>query len=495
MNVVDFAQALPKKAPTAEQAKNIDGILKIGRQFHQDCGIPEYTTGGQIVFESGHQTNFVPHCGVWRKVFMLDRLAEAVPDSIPVFGFADYNLSTASLLYQSKIPQHNREGCWKIGFTIKAEDRWKRFDTLPKPGKAAFETLLVEIRSAYEHNARRAGVDVRAINSNIDRLVSVFDECYAKSESFADLNSYFFARVCTELLGLKALFFRYKDVQSERLFLEAAQKLAAKSEEFAAACNDSVRKRGLADELGSAEDYYFPFWLHCRCGGKVTMSLYEGQIRGRCPVCETGHRFGLEDFGKHYPEMAPTAIARNLVFSEGLGTTLFVSGAGGGLRYGSVANDASDALGFHKPTTMAWKGRDYYLGAAHRAALTDFARTLEVSLARLSEDDLPILLGGRRRELESRLSSTPETDKKTRQKYQGQLKNVETQGRIAYSLFSTTPSAFDVFANVGLQETLRAWQKAYESAEVEDGEFKTVNSDVVYSPEAPSIYKKIASEK
>ncbi len=495
MDAGGYVRSLRRQPPSKEQAANLRGLADIGDRFHRECGIGEYNSTGTLVIESGHQPNFMPHAGVWRKVFLLDRLARSAPDTIAVFGFADYNISTAPILHHGRVPDHSRDGFVRTGFSIGGGDRWKRFDSLPKPERQALDRQLQDIRSMYERNARLAGADWGGISGNIAGLNSILGDCHGRAKTFADMNAFFFARVCTELLGLRVLFFRYSDVQRENLFAEAAWRLAERSGEFASACNSSVEKRGLAGELGRAEDYFFPFWLHCGCGGKVTLSLHGGLVQGRCPVCEKGHGFALADFRAHYPDLAPTAVARNLVFSEGLCTTLFVSGSGGGLRYGAVANDAADALGVHKPATLAWRGRDFYLGAAHKVALDSLAKALGVSAHQLLESDAPALVSARRRELDSHLHGAPDSDKKARQRIEGQLRNIETQTSIASAVYSTMPSAYDVYANVGAEEAVKAWDDALACREPDDGEFITLTQDIVYHPDAPAAYERITALK
>jgi hypothetical protein len=496
MRVADFVGTLPGRHKlTDAQASNLEGLGRISETFHRKCGIepvPTPDNASSIIIESGHQPNFIPHAGVWRKVFLLDyfagRLRESGHTTVPIFGFADYNLSTASLLHHSKIPDHNREGFRKIGFDMRDGDRWKCFNTVEKPSTEALEAHLIEIYAVYEANSKRGGIPFDRLRANLDLLSECLRKSHEKAGSFAEFNAFFFARICSEHLGFKVRFFSYTDVQKEGIFLAETMRLASQTAEYNKAANASVEKRGLIDELGQAEDYYFPFWYHCGCGGKVALSLHDGVCQGRCPVCDTGHRLRVDELGRHYSNLAPTAIARNLIFSEGLGTTMFISGSGGGLRYGAVANDVSDALGFHKPTTLTWKARDYYIGAAQAAALTDLAKALCTTLGDLSTGDIHDLAEKRRMYLDELLAKTLEDDKKTRQRVLGQQKNVETQVLITNKLFNVTPTALDVFANVGDVETLIAWNSVLESADVEECEFKTIKSDVVYSKEASGIY-------
>ena len=99
-------------------------------------------------------------------------------------------------------------------------------------------------------------------------------------------------------------------------------------------------------------------------------------------------------------------MARNLVFSQGLKTDIFISGAGGGLRYGAVAFDASDELGFHKPVTLAWKGREYYLGAGQNASLTGLLNASDIKYEDLSNTDLDTKIRGKLFSLKSEMKDS-----------------------------------------------------------------------------------------
>ena len=148
MRVVDFVKKTEIKSDT--ENVNRKKILDISKTFHKKCGIPSVEKSDSILVESGHQPNFLPHTGVWKKIFLMNKLSDN-----SIFGFADYNLSTASLLYQNKICDHTGEGYSKFGFKIKSKDRWMRFDKLQKPDKEDVEKLAEKTHSIFLKNSKR----------------------------------------------------------------------------------------------------------------------------------------------------------------------------------------------------------------------------------------------------------------------------------------------------------------------------------------------------
>ncbi|HEC57301.1 MAG TPA: hypothetical protein ENI32_05405 [Candidatus Syntrophoarchaeum butanivorans] len=126
------------------------------------------------------------------------------------------------------------------------------------------------------------------------------------------------------------LFFRYSDVQRAGIFMEEWEKIISELKRYNRLHNETIKRRGL-DEIGYSDENSVPFWYHCECGGKVPLSVVDTGspvCEGRCPACGCGHKLRLEELKNLFERMSPNAVTRNLVFSEGLGTDLFISGAG-----------------------------------------------------------------------------------------------------------------------------------------------------------------------
>jgi len=116
--------------PTEEQMENLRKIKKISDKFHKDADISvvDYCidfnniSEGIMIFESGHQPNYFPYPGTWKKAFLLDFFHKKIENSIALFGFADYNLCTAPILYS------NKNGNITIGITYQRQIIFSRMN-------------------------------------------------------------------------------------------------------------------------------------------------------------------------------------------------------------------------------------------------------------------------------------------------------------------------------------------------------------------------------
>lgn len=497
MNFTQYLGALECGGLSERQLENLGGISRISRGLHEKTGLEtrfSKPSSETVVIESGHQPNFLPHAGVFKKIFLMGAAAEKMRESgrnpICLFGFADYNLSTAELLFSNKIPAKTREGYLKIGFNVSKDDRWRGFNTFGNPGEDDFKKILEDIGKTYLSKPMRKNPDFPKVGRNVEAIMEILKDCYNKSESLSGFNESAIMRI-TKYFGIGDIhFFRYTDVQENHVFLEEAEKLAEKTGEYNNACNKSVSKRGL-EELGVAEDYFYPLWYHCPCGGKTTLSAFEDVVQGRCPVCEKFHKLEVGGRGlkEYYSDMSPTAIARNLIFSEGLGTALFISGTGGGLKYGQIANDVAEAIGFHVPQTIAWNSSDAYLGAVQENALFEIARTLGKDLGELLKKGVSEASGEKTRMLKELAEKSRE--KKERQKHSGRLKNIQTSIGIIRNMLGTTYSILDLLANYTPNAVTDTWSAVSEAA-VSDGEFGIIEKDCIY-PDSQYPTKDIVS--
>ena len=61
-------------ALTPEQQKNASALLEVSEKFHKKALITgddiRVESDRTIILESGHQPNFLPHAGTWKKAFL-----------------------------------------------------------------------------------------------------------------------------------------------------------------------------------------------------------------------------------------------------------------------------------------------------------------------------------------------------------------------------------------------------------------------------------------
>ena len=474
MQLQDFLTCLHGHVLNPEQLKNIWGVIEISAKFHREAGIPipEFPelNPESLILESGHQPNFLPHSGTWKKAFLLDFFRKKLGGSLPLFGFADYNLSTARILCQNRIPALTKNGCEKIGFKISGRDKWKSFNSIAKPSEQEFEKEMEKIGHHYR---------------NLEGIEALMWESYRRAGNLADLNSFIFSRVCNVVWNLNILFFRYSDLQKEKIFLPEWKRIISNLPVYNRIYNRTVRESNLGN-IPLVGVNSLPFWFHCSCGGKVPLSVSSEFCSGGCLSCQKDYELAIDDLEKYFPDMSLQAVFRNLVFSEGLGSSLFISGAGGGLRYGLISNEISKELDFNLPLTLAWRSRDYYLGATHRAIINELTKILEVDPDSLANKErLDSQIKKRREDL---LQKINESEKK----YRGQLTNLNTQLGIAKEIFSLTPSLLDQFLSLGGERILDSWGKALENPRMEkQQEAYLIQKDIIHDINAQKIYQNL----
>jgi hypothetical protein len=234
-----------------------------------------------------------------------------------------------------------------------------------------------------------------------------------------------------------------------------------------------------------------PFWYHCDCGGKVRLkALPAALLAGTCHACGAEHRIPMDsgsDLDAAYPRMSPDAVARNIIFSEGLGTTLFVSGTGGGLRYGTVSDAISRKMGLHRPLTLAWQSRDHYLGVIHHRALRELMRTFGLDPADLVDPAVTSRIQEFRARLDHQIRELRRRgeDKTVISRLEGRFLNSSVQATTVKRVFSATPSIFDLLIACDPGQIPGSWAIAASGAGIhEEGPFLVMQGDVLYPCES-----------
>ncbi len=489
MKINEFVKLILKvnKKITEDQIRNIEGIIKVSKEFHKKAETYDYVAElfdndvneNTIVLEAAHQPNFVPYSGVWRKAYLLHFFYNEMPNSIPLFGFFDYNLATASLLTHNKIPDIRKEGFTVIGVRIPEKDKWKRFNSLPKPSKNAWENVIRTIENVYIKVLSR-NKDARL---NLDLIIEELWKSYELGSSLSEINAIFFSRLTNIYLGLKVLFFKYSNLHDLGVLKDAFERVIYRRDEFNNIYNETVVSKGLSD-VGTIPDNLAPFWYHCKCGGKVDVFIKNSKLNGVCPICKTEYELDVGDIDSYYVNISPRAVTRNIVMADGIGTRLYISGAGGGLRYGIIANEISRRLGFNLPFTLAWVGKDHYLGLTHTLMLKRLRKMLGISDADLLNLEKVLdRIRTKRIELKNKI------DKNYSKKLIHDYKHTYAQILIACNVFKVTPSVIDIFLSKGFSKVLKCWNFAVHSAEISfEDEFYILRKNIVYDDRAIAIY-------
>lgn len=495
-----FVRASEKKS---ENKKNVSAMSVIADTFADEAGLgkirPPKPGDDMVVIETGHQPNFLPHTGIWKKAFLLHTLCKDLEESernvIGFFGFADQNLMTADLLYTTRIPSLNKNGFTKIGFKQNSHDINRVFNEIRKPDREIWEQKLEEIRVHYRKSEKQGGFPAGVISENCDGYLEMLWNAYDRADVFADVNAFFFSQLCRETLGMQILFFRYSDIQKETIFLEEWKRILEHIEEYNAVYNAMIEAENL--KLPHAEQNRAPFWLHCMCGGKVVLFAdAQSNLHGSCPICGEEHYISsdnrFEQLSSLFDRMSLSAVTRDIVLAEGLGEDIFISGTGGSRVYGKISKKISERFGFSFPLSLSWRSRDYYIGISHAAALSNMAKTFKAPVQNVAsgdcKDQIMHILSG----LEHDIAGAEEaSEQKMRKKLLNKYNNACTLLENIQQVFAATPSMLDLLMTVNPPDIVSEWEKGLRSAKIggTDGTME-LRQDIRY---ASAWYPELAS--
>jgi len=467
---------------TQKQQENGSRLTQLAEIFHKKAAIPAPRHGiaseRTIVLESGHQPNFFPHAGTWKKAFLLQHLQETLERKgetvVAFFGFADRNITTAKVLAKNQIPDLNKTGFTKIGFKVKDADRPKSFSRVQKPDAEQWQTEIDRIRQHYKGLCAKTGRGCEVYAAEWDQVLSILWKSYERAGNAAELNAIVFAAICQEVFYSTVAFYLLSDLYTNRLFIEESRRVLQSAGRFNALYNRKITEQNL--EIPRVAENHLPFWYECGCGMKLDLIIDDAMTcRPVCPACgkEYTISFGknFENLEEYYPAMDFNAVSRDIITAEALGDTLFISGTGGSLEYGMLSDRIAADLEFHRPLTLAWRSRDYYLGMIHAVALRDLIRTFS-----LSPEDIP------RPALKERVVENLRTIPPNK------VKAAENLIGSAANLFSAVPSCIDILANYSRNEIITCWETALLSADIRrNGSLNRIEADVQYPVRIPDL--------
>jgi hypothetical protein len=489
---------------SSEQQNNVKNLINVSTKFHNDAGISHFISQGvsdnTIIIESGHQPNFLPYAGIWKKAFLLHNISSflttAGKQSFVFYGFADQNLSTASLLFRNQIPALNKSGSEKIGLK-KIDDtnnKWKCFDRIEKPPLEIWQAEIKKIEKHYKSNLNKLAGGPFTGKDEFRVYSELLWKSYDSAKTLSDLNAFFFAKVCDEILQLKILFFRYSDVQKHQLFTDGWKKILSNLKTFNATYNRAVSEFHL--DINQVSLDTIPFWYHCNCGGKLLLKSSEQfTLTGICPLCQKEYNLDcnsqFSDIHNHLENMGLNAVTRNIILSEGIGTSIFISGSGGSLKYSLISDLISHELNFHIPVTMSWVSRDYYLGLVHKNGLQELMKTYRITLGDIISHEANDKIYNHLSELKKNLEPVKKenNDKKILKIQMNAYNNFVNLAVNVKTSFTIIPSMIDMFAGVEASQIIQAWTDAIENCSIEKNQANRVKmiKNVCYEDKESAI--------
>jgi hypothetical protein len=502
---------------TPKQQNNVVKLNSISKLFSSRAKIkfPDFNSylSESVVIDSGHQPNFFPYPGLWKKAFLLGKIQKTLSDTgvntIAFFGFADQNLSTAKILSKNQIPYWNKKGSENIGFRIEEKEHFKSFCTIQKPHRDRWIKEINKIEEIYRQDVNKKITDQSAKKNTIDDIIKILWESYEIAHTFSELNSIIFAKICYEILGIDSIrFYSFSDLNREKIFLDESKEIILQQDAFNNIFNSTIAKKKI--KLRTVTLDRIPFWYQCGCGGKLDLIVSQPGIwTGLCPICKKESHLdigtNLERLDAFYSHMDFSAVARNIVFASGMGSSLFISGSGGALSYGTISDEISKELGFYRSLRLSWISRDYYIGRFHALAIRELMKTYHLELSE-------ILDGSFKEKISSHISEADIKIKNAKKRYDTEktIKNLEnTRFNLvnltmsASHLFQINPSLIDLLENINAHTIVNNWNNAVENAMLEfDGVGYKINKEIIHPThllnevkydDIPTYYKQIES--
>ena len=496
------------------QQKNVKALIRIAGKFNLYANIPMsrkiQVSEKLFILESGHQPNFLPHAGTWKKAFLLNYLQKILMEngveSVTFFGFPDQNLSTAKYLSRNQVPSLNKKGVEPIGFRINSSDRLKSFNTIEKPSADIWQHEINTIEKFYSDISNKFPNKKNSSKKNLDQITEIMWNSYDFAKNFAELNGYVFAKICYEILNIDVLFFFYSDIHKEKIFIEESKKILQNVQSFNRIYNRVIIEKRL--NIPPVNESHIPFWYHCECGGKINLFFNEsGSCRGTCPVCKKEYHLffdaDFKNFHEYYDKMDFNAVSRNIVMAEGLGDKVFLSGVGGSLQYGAIADQISRELKFHHPISLAWQSKDYYLGMTHAIALRELKKIFLLSSRGFFDSPLNEIIRKHTDILSQNLSKARmnNEDLDSINSFTGMINHAKNWPIITKNIFSNINSFLDIFVNYESGAIVDLWKYGLDNAEITNNRSPFIikaginyNNDLiddVKTEELPRLYQKI----
>jgi hypothetical protein len=167
--------------------------------------------------------------------------------------------------------------------------------------------------------------------------------------------------------------------------------------------------------------------------------------------------------------MGFNAVSRNVILSEGIGTSIFISGSGGSLKYSTISDLISRELNLRIPLTISWISRDYYLGLVHKTGLQDLMKMYKISMGDIissgANDKINHHLSGLKKDLD--LVKEERNEQKLLKIQMNTYNNTLNLAHNVKTSFAIIPSMIDLFASMESSQITDAWSNAIKHSSVE----------------------------
>lgn len=519
---VSFHRQSKNEASLERARKRRAELAGFARVFHEECGtltplvqkrIEDLESGNCIVLMTAHQPNFFAYSGVLRKATLNSVLAKKLESVLKVpivnfFGIADQDFTDDRWVRSCELPAVQRNG-GLLSIEVKLPEKLM-LNKVPKPSrdllsnwKSQIEKWLNETIRSIGRLCRELGLQetcsvsaVSVLNRNLASFWKITEDCWKRSKTYSDLNSFLMSRIVNDAWGYDTVFARFSECQ--QAFADDFCFLLSRFKDYSRLLKEAREIPDIEGTDGGVSDqepFLAPFWYHCHCGSKAKLFLEEkdGSLfgNGSCVRCQEHYELDLGREGNPgvlsiASQISARAIPMGLVFFNGLRPTCYVGGAAG-MSYLMEAEHVAKGLGIPFPPTVVWRPRDKYLGVGQAEALLELKRIC-ACLGVHTFSAARNLLKTRLTEIQGELEKLEQNMKRTLEELRDRPNDVELReqmrstsirrSEIARSsgisiinhelrtlenvatVLKLTPSIIDHGINIGLKETSDYWMKS-----------------------------------
>jgi hypothetical protein len=388
-------------------------LQKFIRKFHLDADTMTDNVNKKIallndprtkLFVSIHQPNLFAYSGVFKKIVLLQAVKDLIEKQeeeknpnkkiVNFFLIVDHDFVEDMWIRIAQLPSIKHSlGRLELRLPVSDSKRWQMVCNIPPPGRTVLDQWKKQIMSWIKKNSSSYAISSPSIKlrliDNFNQFWNEVELSYRKARSYSDFNSFLMSQIVNKVWGYDTLFVRLTDVSS--VFEDGFKYLISNFNVY----SDALRKaegmflrRGIDTGVSSSSYLNAPVWVHCKCGSKAPVKIYDRQafgggiqgqeilLKGICISCKNDICVNL---GKKYAmdllkeevihRLSPRAIPILLLLSRDLGIACYASGTGGSMDYAVVGSMVFKALSVNTMPTVIWSSKDTYYGIGQLEAL------------------------------------------------------------------------------------------------------------------------------
>ena len=388
-------------------------LQKFIRKFHLDADTMTDNVNNKIallndpgtkLFVSIHQPNLFAYSGVFKKIVLLQAVKDLIEKQeeeknsnkkiVNFFLIVDHDFVEDMWSRVAQLPSIKHSlGRLELRLPVRYSKRWQMVCNIPPPGRTVLDQWKKQIMSWIKKNSSSYVISSPSIKlrlvDNFNQFWNEVEVSYQKARSYSDFNSFLMSQIVNKVWGYDTLFVRLTDISS--VFEDGFKYLISNFNVY----SDALRKaegmflRHDIDTGVSSSSYLnAPVWVHCKCGSKAPVKIYDRQalgggiqgqeilLKGICISCKNDICVNL---GKKYAmdllkeevihRLSPRAIPILLLLSRDLGIACYASGIGGSMDYAVVGSMVFKALSVKTMPTVIWSSKDTYYGIGQLEAL------------------------------------------------------------------------------------------------------------------------------